>query len=170
MGFLSKLFGKKNVQSAPKTQPQPKAQPAPQAKPQPAPQPKPQPAPQPAGPTFYVFGLQGPAFSAGAAQAGDIMPEKAKTLKDDYAPAAGMELKLIRPAQWGGRVKVNTPMNGLIQTSINIDDHLPAIRSYLQKNGVKAEAIEKAIAAAQENQLILSNPFSGVTVIGIPVE
>lgn len=150
MGFLSKLFGKKDSQTASGNQSQAKA--------------------QPLKPTFYVFGLQGPAFSAGAAQAGDIMPEKAQTLKDDYAPAANMELKLIRPAQWGGTVKVNTPMAGLVQTSISIDDHLPAIRSYLQKNGVKAEAIDKAITAAQDNQLILTNPFSGVTVIGIPVE
>ena len=150
MGFLSKLFGKKDSQPAPGNRSQANN--------------------QPLRPTFFVFGLQGPAFSAGAAQAGDIMPEKAQTLKDDYAPAANMELKLIRPAQWGGTVKVNTPMAGLVQTSINIDDHLPAIRSYLQKNGVKAEAIDKAIAAAQDNQLILTNPFSGVTVIGIPVE
>lgn len=150
MGFLSKLFGKKDSQPAPGNRPQANN--------------------QPLRPTFFVFGLQGPAFSAGAAQAGDIMPEKAQTLKDDYASAANMELKLIRPAQWGGTVKVNTPMAGLVQTSINIDDHLPAIRSYLQKNGVKAEAIDKAIAAAQDNQLILTNPFSGVTVIGIPVE
>ena len=150
MGFLSKLFGKKDSQPAPGNRLQANN--------------------QPLRPTFFVFGLQGPAFSAGAAQAGDIMPEKAQTLKDDYAPAANMELKLIRPAQWGGTVKVNTPMAGLVQTSINIDDHLPAIRSYLQKNGVKAEAIDKAIAAAQDNQLILTNPFSGVTVIGIPVE
>lgn len=150
MGFLSKLFGKKDSQTVSGNRPQAKA--------------------QPLKPTFFVFGLQGPAFSAGAAQAGDIMPEKAQTLKDDYGPAADMELKLIRPAQWGGTVKVNTPMAGLVQTSINIDDHLPAIRSYLQKNGVKAEAIDKAIAAAQDNQLILTNPFSGVTVIGIPVE
>ena len=54
MGFLSKLFGKKGDQSPG--------------------------GGRPSGPTFYVFGLQGPAFSAGAAQAGDIMPEKAQTL------------------------------------------------------------------------------------------
>ncbi len=162
MGFLSKLFGKKDVQAAPANRPA--------ANSKPKPQPKPQAPAKPAGPTFYVFGLKGPAFSSGAAQADEIMPEKAQTLKDDYGPAAGMELKLVRPGQWGGTVKVNTPMNGLIQTSINMEDHLPAIRSYLQKNGVKAEAISKGIAAAEENQLILTNPFSGVTVIGIPVE
>ena len=72
MGILSKLFGKKNAQSPAGAGSQSKSQ------------------PQPPKPTFYVFGLQGPAFSAGAAQAGDIMPEKAQKLKDDYAPAAGM--------------------------------------------------------------------------------
>ena len=152
MGILSKLFGKKNAQSPAGAGSQTKSQ------------------PQPPKPTFYVFGLQGPAFSAGAAQAGDIMPEKAQTLKDDYAPAAGMELKLIRPAQWGGQIKVNMPMNGLIQTSVGLEDHLPAIRSYLQRNGVGKDAIDKAFEAAKSNQLILTNPFSGVTVIGIPVE
>ena len=152
MGILSKLFGKKNAQSPAGAGTQTKSQ------------------PQPPKPTFYVFGLQGPAFSAGAAQAGDIMPEKAQKLKDEYAPAADMELKLIRPNQWGGRLNVSMPMNGLIQTTIDIEDHLPAIRAYLSKNGVKAQAIDKAIAIAKEEQLLLNNPFSGVVVIGIPVE
>ena len=98
------------------------------------------------------------------------MPEKAQKLKDEYAPAADMELKLIRPNQWGGRLNVSMPMNGLIQTTIDIEDHLPAIRAYLSKNGVKAAAIDKAIAIAKEEQLLLNNPFSGVVVIGIPVE
>ena len=142
MGFLSKLFGSRGNQS-------------------PA-------GGRPSKPTFYVFGLQGPRF--GQAQGGDIMPEKAQKLKDEYGPAADMELKLIRPGQWGGRLNVSTPMNGLIQTTIAIEDHLPAIRTYLSKNGVKAEAIDKAIAIAKDEQLILNNPFSGVVVIGIPVE
>ena len=110
---------------------------------------------RPSKPTFYVFGLQGPGF--GQAQG-------------EYGPAADMELKLIRPSQWSGRLNVSTPMNGLIQTTIAIEDHLPAIRTYLSKNGVKAEAIDKAIAIAKDEQLILNNPFSGVVVIGIPVE
>lgn len=152
MGFLSKLFGNKKAQSQSTSKNQPSGKPA----------------AQPPQPAFYVFGLQGPGF--GQAQAGDIMPEKAQKLKEEYAPAANMELKLIRPAQWGGQMKVSTPMNGLIQTSINIEDHLPAIRNYLQRKGFKTEAIEKAISAAEDNQLILSNPFSGVTVIGIPME
>lgn len=142
MGFLSKLFGKKGDQSPGRG--------------------------RPSGPTFYVFGLQGPGF--GQAQGDDIMPEKAQKLKDEYAPAADMELKLIRPNQWGGRLNVSMPMNGLIQTTIDIEDHLPAIRAYLSKNGVKAAAIDKAVAIAKEEQLLLNNPFSGVVVIGIPVE
>ena len=58
----------------------------------------------------------------------------------------------------------------LNNTSAIFEDHLPAIRAYLSKNGVKAQAIDKAIAIAKEEQLLLNNPFSGVVVIGIPVE
>ena len=117
-------------------------------------------------PTFYVFGLQGPAF--GQPQ-GDLMPEKAKALMDGYAPAANMQLKLVRPAEWGGKINASSS-GGVITTSINLKDHQPAIRSYLHRQGLKADAIDRAFAASEAEGLILTNPFSGITVIGVPVE
>lgn len=117
-------------------------------------------------PTFYVFGLQGPAF--GQPQ-GDLMPEKAKALKDGYAPAANMQLKLVRPAEWDGKINVSNS-GGVITTSVNLKDHQPAMRGYLLKQGLKADAIDRAFAATDAGGLILTNPFSGITVIGVPVE
>ena len=84
-------------------------------------------------PTFYVFGLQGPAF--GQPQ-GDLMPEKAKALKDGYAPAANMQLKLVRPSEWDGKINVSNS-GGVITTSVNLKDHQPAMRGYLLKQAMK---------------------------------
>ncbi|MGX8702920.1 MAG: zinc-ribbon domain-containing protein, partial [bacterium] len=56
-----------------------------------------------------------------------------------------------------------------ITSSVNFADHKQAIRNYLEKAGADSSLIEAGIAEAEKESLILSNPFSGVTVMGIPV-
>ena len=79
-----------------------------------------------------------------------------------------MELSVIDPQDWGGMIKVSN-QNGVISFSISLADHKESIRSYLEKAGVESSLIDAGIAESEKESLILSNPFSGVSVIGIPI-
>ena len=114
---------------------------------------------------FCVFAAQGPAFGQ---VEGDVVAEKANTMREDFAPAKDMEFELVRPHQWGGKVEFQN-IGGMIQTSIRLDSFKDAITRYLKNKGVPREVIEKGIAESDANSLLLTNPFSGVTVIGIPL-
>lgn len=118
--------------------------------------------------TFYVFAAKGAAFGNMAGDIEAVILEKAEKLRDGYEPAKNMELSVIRPDAWGGRIEVSN-QNGVISSSINFADHKQSIRNYLEKTGADSSLIEAGIAESEKESLILSNPFSGVTVIGIPV-
>ena len=115
--------------------------------------------------TFYVFAAQGPAFGQ---PEGDMVAEKAENLRGEYAPAENMEFKLVRPYAWEGRVKSSSGA-GIISSSFSLSDAKDAIRKYLKAAGESDAAIEKGIAVSAEKSLQLTNPFSGVYVIGVPV-
>ncbi len=114
---------------------------------------------------FYVFALQGPAFGM---TGGDTVLEKATTLKNDFEPAKHMELKLVRPSMWNARIQ-SSSSSGMVSVSYSMDGFKPEIRSYLKTEGIPEEQIEKGIALSDENALQLSNPMSGVFVMGIPI-
>lgn len=118
------------------------------------------------GNQFYVFALQGPAF--GNMPAGDIVLEKARVLYDGYEPAKDMQLKLIRPSMWSARVK-SSGSYGVVSVSFSISDYTDDIRSYLLREGIPGELIEKGLELSNESSLQLSNPMSGVFVMGIPI-
>lgn len=115
---------------------------------------------------FYVFAVQGPAL--GMAPGGDIVLEKAQKLRDEYEPAKGMPLKLIRPAMWNAHVQ-SSSTSGMISVSYSMDSFKNEIRSYLKQENIPGELIEKGIALSDENSLQLSNPMSGLFVMGIPI-
>lgn len=115
---------------------------------------------------FYVFAVQGPAF--GAPGGGDIVMEKAQKLKDDYEPAKAMELKIIRPNMWNARIQ-NNSSGGIISVSYNFGAFKDEIRKYLMKENIPSGAIEDGIKLCDDNSLQLSNPMSGVFVMGIPI-
>ena len=114
---------------------------------------------------FYVFAVQGPVF--GVAR-GDMVLEKAITLKNGFEPAKDMELKLVRPSMWCARVQ-SSSTSGMVSVSYSMDGFKAEIRSYLKKESIPDEQIEKGIAISEENSLQLSNPMSGVFVMGIPI-
>ena len=118
--------------------------------------------------TFYVFAAKGAAFGNVTGDIGAVIMEKAEKLRDGYEPAKNMELSVIDPQEWGGMIKVSN-QNGVISSSISLADHKESIRSYLEKAGVESSLIDAGIAESEKESLILSNPFSGVTVIGIPI-
>lgn len=118
--------------------------------------------------TFYVFAAKGAAFGNPGGDIAAIIREKAEKLRDGYEPAKNMELSVIYPEAWGGTIAVSS-QNGIITSSVNFADHKQAIRNYLEKAGADSSLIEAGIAEAEKESLILSNPFSGVTVMGIPV-
>lgn len=118
--------------------------------------------------TFYVFAAKGAAFGNVTGDIGAVIMEKAEKLRDGYEPAKNMELSVIDPQEWGGMIKVSN-QNGVISSSISLADHKESIRSYLEKAGVESSLIDAGIAETEKESLILSNPFSGVTVIGIPI-
>lgn len=115
---------------------------------------------------FYVFAVQGPAF--GMAPGEDIILEKALKLQEEYEPAKNMQLKLIRPAMWNARVQ-SSSASGMISVSYSMDSFSNEIRSYLKQENIPDELIAKGIALSDENSLRLSNPMSGVFVMGIPI-
>ena len=115
--------------------------------------------------TFYVFAAQGVAFGN---PSGDMVQEKAETLANGYAPAKDMKLVIVRPDSWGGRVQSSSG-GGVITSSINFADFKDAMRSWLRRNGVPDDAAEEGLRVSDSERLMLTNPFSGVTVIGVPV-
>lgn len=116
---------------------------------------------------FYVFAVQGPAF--GMADGGDIITEKAQKLKDEYEPAKDMELKIIRPNMWSAKLQ-NNSTGGMISVSYNFDQFRGEIRKYLSnKENVKEDIIENGIRISGEQSLQLTNPMSGLYVMGIPI-
>lgn len=122
-------------------------------------------APAPKNP-FYVFAVQGPAF--GSAPGGDIVLEKAQKLMGEFEPAKEMELKLVRPSMWSARVQTGGG-SGMVSVSYSMDGFTNEIHEYLKKEGVPDELIHKGIALSEEHSLQLSNPMSGVFVMGIPI-
>ena len=118
--------------------------------------------------TFYVFAAQGAAFGNVSGDIGTIIMEKAEKLRDGYEPAKNMELSVIRPEAWGGKINVSA-QNGVISSSFNLANHKQAIRNYLEKAGIDSSLIDAGIAISEKESLILTNPFSGVTVMGIPI-
>lgn len=114
---------------------------------------------------FYVFAVQGPAFGMAS---GDMVLEKASKLKNDFEPAKDMELKLVRPSMWNAHVQ-SSSTSGMVSVSYSMDGFKAEIRSYLKKESIQEEQIEKGIALSEENSLQLSNPMSGVFVMGIPI-
>ena len=116
---------------------------------------------------FYVFAVQGPAF--GVNNGGDVVLEKAQKLKDEYEPARDMELVTIRPHMWNASIQSNST-GGMISVSYNFSNFVDEIRQYLStKENIGAKLIEQGIALCEENSLQLSNPMSGVFVMGIPI-
>lgn len=114
---------------------------------------------------FYVFAVQGPAFGVTDA---DLVPEKALALKNSYAPAQDMELKLVRPSMWDARVHSSSAA-GMISVSYALEDFASEIRRYLKKENIADPLVEKGLALADENSLQLTNPMSGIFVMGIPI-
>ena len=117
---------------------------------------------------FYVFALKGAAFGNAGGDIEAVIREKAEKLRDGYEPSKNMELSVIRPQEWGGKIEVSN-QGGVISSSINIADHKQSIRNYLEKAGIAGSLIDAGIAECEKENLILTNPFSGVTVIGVPV-
>lgn len=115
---------------------------------------------------FYVFAVQGPAL--GMAPLGDIVLEKANKLKDNYEPAKDMQLALVRPNMWNARVQ-SSNTSGMVSVSYDMNMFKGELRSYLKKHNIPDEIIEKGIALSDEHSLQLSNPMSGVFVMGIPI-
>lgn len=115
---------------------------------------------------FYVFAVQGPAF--GMAGGSDIILEKAQTLKNGYEPAKDMDLKIIRPNQWNSNIQ-SSNSGGVISVSYNLEAFKDRIRTYLLKEGIPDGTIERGIKLCEENSLLLSNPMSGVFVMGTPL-
>jgi len=118
--------------------------------------------------TFYVFAAKGAAFGSAPVDTEAVIQEKAEALRDGYEPARNMALSVIRPAAWGGMIQ-SSSQNGIIMSSIRLSDHTQSIRNYLEKEGVDGSLIEAGIAESEQEGLILTNPMSGITVIGIPV-
>ncbi len=118
--------------------------------------------------TFYVFAAKGAAFGSAPVDTEAVIREKAEALRDGYEPAKNMALSVIRPAAWGGTIQ-SSSRNGIIMSSIRLSDHRQSIRSYLEKAGVDSALIEAGIAESEKKSLILTNPMSGITVIGIPI-
>lgn len=115
---------------------------------------------------FYAFAVQGPAF--GMAGGGDIVKEKAQKLREDYGPAKDMELKIVRPGMWNASVQ-NNSTGGVISVSYSFNAFKDEIRKYLLKENIPAGAIENGIKLCDDNSPQLSNPMSGVFVMGIPI-
>ncbi len=114
---------------------------------------------------FYVFAVQGPAFGT---PSGDMVLEKANTLKSGYEPAKDMEMMLIRPSMWNAHVQ-SSSFSGVVSVSYSLDGFKNEIREYLKRENISDEQIENGLAIANENSLMLSNPMSGVFVMGIPI-
>ncbi len=115
---------------------------------------------------FYVFAVQGPAF--GMAPSGDLVLEKANKLKENYEAAKDMPLKLIRPNMWDARVQGGSA-SGVVSVSYSMEGFKDKIRGYLGKEGYADILIEEGIALSDEHSLQLSNPMSGIFVMGIPI-
>lgn len=147
------------------------AQPAPVMAQTPArPAPKSAPAPAPARKeydgVFYVFAVQGPAFGN---PEGDMVREKAEALRDSYPELSkNKELRIVYPHQWGGKVESSSGA-GMISYSVSFEACRTAIRRYLLDKGLDESSVEEAVSVANEKRPMITNPFSGVTVIGVPV-
>lgn len=115
--------------------------------------------------TFYVFAVQGPAFGM---VSGDIVLEKAQKLHNDYESAKNMPMKLIRPGMWNARAQ-GSSSSGVISVSYSINSFKNEIKDYLKRENIPDVIIDKGIAISDESSLQLTNPMSGVFVIGIPI-
>ena len=115
--------------------------------------------------TFYVFAVQGPAFGQ---PEGDVVSEKANSLRSSYEPAADMDFILVRPSSWNGRVDSSNE-GGILRASYSLDDNKQGIRDYLTGIGVDSASIDEGLRISDEKGLQLSNPFSGVFVMGVPI-
>lgn len=120
---------------------------------------------KPQGDLFYVFAVQGPAFGS---PSGDIVLEKANKLKAGFSNAENMELRLVRPSMWNARMN-SSSTGGVVSVSYSMDSFKSEIRGYLKKEGYDDDEIEAGIIISDENSLQLSNPMSGVFVMGIPI-
>ena len=115
---------------------------------------------------FYVFAARGPAF--GDPQE-DLIQEKAETLQKGRWPAArSMELRVVRPEEWGGQPRVSAG-DGVVSCSLSFSDFEKEIRRYLSEHGVGKRAIDDGLDVFHKQGLTITNPFSGVTVMGVPV-
>lgn len=115
---------------------------------------------------FYVFAVRGP--SLGAAGGGDIVLEKATALKNGCAPARGLGMRLVRPSMWDARVKA-VGGGGVTAVSYSMDGFADDIRRYLRDDGFPDARIDAALALSASEGLQLSNPYSGVFVMGVPL-
>jgi hypothetical protein len=116
---------------------------------------------------FYVFAVQGPSFGQPASDG--IIREKALKLREIYESGSDMKLEIIKPDMWDARLKT-TGGSGFTQVSYNIEDFTKQIYKYLSSHRVSEGLIDKGIGLSRQHQLQLSNPMSGLYVIGIPVD
>ena len=94
--------------------------------------------------------------------------EKAQKLKSDYSPARNMELRVVRPHMWGGRVQDNSSA-GIISVSYNFGEFKSEIGKYLKNEGIAEDIVENGLRLCDENSLQLTNPMSGLFVMGVPI-